>query len=381
MTVASQPVSDPLHAFARGLGEVLAEPGRIGLVYQPIVDLARGGLAGYETLARFDAAPTATPDRWFEAAEALGLADELEALVITQALKARDWLPPNCFLSINVGPRSACSEPVRRSWEQGGDLSGVVFEITEQSPVDDYARLSAALRPARGAGAAVAVDDAGAGFASLRHVTELRPDFVKVDRALVANLDVDPANAAIVEMLGVLAGRLDAWIIAEGVEREAELSRLIELGVPLAQGYGLARPAPAMQALKDSTEALLTTLRRLRDGVGVGSLSEPCPALDVDATTAELADTFANHREVGVVALIDRHQRPLALLSREAFLAGDGPVPVSLSVEPISDLAEVARRAMTRPIAQRFDPLACCDERGRMLGVLRVERLVEALAR
>lgn len=97
-----------------------------------------------------------------------------------------------------------------------GDLSRVVLEVTEQTKVADYGALEAALRPVRAAGALVAVDDTGAGYASLRHVLALSPDFVKLDRSLVANLHREPRRAAAVSAIGALAAELDAAVVAEG---------------------------------------------------------------------------------------------------------------------------------------------------------------------
>jgi EAL domain-containing protein (putative c-di-GMP-specific phosphodiesterase class I) len=367
--------------LARGLELVLSRPEKLTLAFQPIVDLAHGVLAGYECLARFAVEPFAPPDQWFAAALELGMAESLEAVVVERALASRRHLPANCFLTVNLGPNSASSARVRQAFARGGDLSGLVVEITEQSPVDDYDELRAALSGFRDAGALVAVDDAGAGFASLRHVTALRPDFVKIDRALVSNLDQDPANAAIVEMMGVLSGRLDAWIIAEGVEREAELQRLIELGVPLAQGFGLARPEKEMNLLTTDTQDVLRGLRARQEQEGVGRLLEPIPSLPESPSNLRLATSFERHPDVGLIVLVDSHRRPVSFISRESFLLGGGARPISLAVQPGSGVPEVARRAIARPTEQRFDPLACCDERGALLGVVRVERLIEALAR
>jgi predicted signal transduction protein with EAL and GGDEF domain len=160
-----------------------------------------------------------------------------------------------------------------------GDLRGVVVEITEQIAVADYDALIAALAPVRVAGALLAIDDAGAGFASLKHVMLLRPDFVKVDRDLVAGIDRDETKAAVVEAFGLVTSRLDAWLIAEGVETTAELDCLLSLRVPLVQR-----------------------------------------------------------------------------------------------------LADVTRRVGSRPARDRHVPLVLCDERGRLLGLVTVERLLDRLA-
>lgn len=360
---------------------VLAQPERIGLVFQPIVDLARAVVTGYEGLARFYVQPRATPDRWFAAAEELGLAAELEARVVERMLKMRALLPPNCFLSINLGPNVAGSEAVRQAFAAAGELGGVVIEITEQVAVDDYELLSQALAPMRAAGASLAVDGAGAGFAGLRHISALRPDFVKVDRRLVAELDTNPAKATIVEMLGTAAGRLDAWLIAEGVERDSELVRLMQLGVPLAQGYRLARPSPVMDALDDDVEELLAQAQTRERSGGAWTLYEPCRSIDAGASRASIAELFFTDPRTTMVTLVDRHDRPVSIVTRRGFVTGQDPAPVSMTIEARSDVAEIARRAITRPTEVRFDPLVCCDERGRLVGIVRVERLLEALAR
>ena len=135
-------------------------PGVLRMDFQPILDTARGTVAGYESLARFSGPPHATPDRWFAVAHTAGFGAELEARALRVALEARAWLPPNCFLSVNVGPDALTSSPVAAVFADAGDLRGVVIEITEQTAVACYDALVAALAPARAAGALLAVDDA-----------------------------------------------------------------------------------------------------------------------------------------------------------------------------------------------------------------------------
>src|SRR3954469_24990870 len=189
-------------------------------------------------------------------------------------LAAGPALPPNCFLSANIGPEAVLAEPAREVFAAAGDLRGVVVEITEQTAVVDYAALIAALAPVRAAGALLAVDDAGAGFASLRHIAVLRPDFVKVDRELVAGIDLDETKAAAVEALGAFTSRLDAWLIAEGVETTAELDRLLSLRVPLAQGYGLGEPRSVMGAPRREAVALCRRRRSVAAYGGLFDLAE-----------------------------------------------------------------------------------------------------------
>jgi EAL domain-containing protein (putative c-di-GMP-specific phosphodiesterase class I) len=121
--------------------------------------------------------------------------------------------------------------------------------VTEHAAVDSYAPLHRQLAPLRGRGMRIAVDDAGAGFASLRHVLELRPDFIKVDRSLIHGIAEDHARRVAVSAFLSLALDIGSTVVAEGVERPADLSVVRELGLHAAQGYLLGRPATGQDAL------------------------------------------------------------------------------------------------------------------------------------
>jgi EAL domain-containing protein (putative c-di-GMP-specific phosphodiesterase class I) len=348
---------------------VLAEPGLVRPVFQPIVDIQRGGACGFEALARFESPLDAPPPAWIEAAYRLGAGERLEALLLARGLDAASDLPPNCFLTVNVSPRALVSPSVAAVLAERRSLAKIVLEVTEQAEVEDYAELQRVIAAVRDAGGALAVDDAGAGYASLSHILALRPEFVKLDRGLVSGIDGDEAKRAVVESLGTFAGRLDAWLVAEGVERAEEAAALQRIGVPLAQGYGLGRPAPAMTPLDPSVAA---------------SLTESLPLHSEDATVEAIVEAVPGVPRAGGtvppgperhVAILDGRDRPLALHCRES--SSERP---AMRVEAREPIAAVARRALTRPPAQRFDPLVCCDGRGAYRGLVNVERLIERLA-
>jgi EAL domain-containing protein (putative c-di-GMP-specific phosphodiesterase class I) len=368
-------------AWRRSIERVLADPGRhLSLAYQPVVDLQRGAVVGYEALARFDGPPSAPPDRWFAAAAGEGLAAQLEAAVLEQALPTRLELPPDCFLSVNISPNLVLDRMVQRVLTEAGDLPGVVLELTEHDRIDDYGGLRRALGRLRSSGVDVAMDDAGAGYAGLSSLIALRPDLVKLDRSLIAGIDLDPVKRELVELLGSMAGRMDAWVLAEGIEREEELDTLVRLGVPLGQGFLLGRPAPERQDLDPATG------RRIRagasawvDGDAVSSLLEHVAAVP-EGARAEAVARFTSEPSLEAVPVLDRWDRPVGLHRRAEALAGGDPVSEVLRVQAVESVAAVARRAMGRPRTSRFDPLLCCDGRGRYRGVVRIERLLEALA-
>lgn len=249
---------------AAGLGRraeidaILAAPTRLRPLVQPVLALAGGRVVGFEALARFAGPPAQAPDVWFAQAEAAGRGPALQALALrrARALAAAAGLPRGAFLALNVSPRHLAHPAIAAALGRG-PLGRLVIEITEEEPVADYGALRAAMAPYRARGARFAVDDAGAGFASFRHVTEIRPDFVKLDAFLIAGLAADPARQALVRALTRFAAELGATTIAEGVETTADLAYLRALGGSLlAQGYAIARPglpwplvAPAAQAL------------------------------------------------------------------------------------------------------------------------------------
>ncbi len=241
----------------RAIAEILQEPDSVRIFLQPIVSLTDGSTVGYEALSRFPQTPERPPDRWVAEAHAVGLGLELEAMCVRRAVVLRGQLPDGVYLSVNMSP-DAVLTPAMEAAVGAGPLDGLVIEITEHDAVSDYARLAARLADYRARGARVAIDDAGAGHASMRHVAQLAPDYIKVDRSLIHDLHVDHAKRALVRSMVTLEPELGATIIAEGIERAEELRALRALGVPFGQGYLLGRPAATATetALADAWVAL-----------------------------------------------------------------------------------------------------------------------------
>jgi EAL domain-containing protein (putative c-di-GMP-specific phosphodiesterase class I)/CheY-like chemotaxis protein len=214
-----------------------------GLVYQPIFRLPSRDVVGFEALARFPQEPVQPPDVWFREAAAVGLGLELELLAMRRALEDLDGLPPDTYLSLNMSHRAAIS-PRLLETVADAPLRRVVVEITEHEPVEDYDELASALDRLRTRGARIAIDDAGAGFASLRHTLRLDPDTIKLDISLTRGIDGDRAKRALARALISFAQEMRMEIVAEGIETEAELETLLGLGARLGQGFFLARPGP-----------------------------------------------------------------------------------------------------------------------------------------
>jgi diguanylate cyclase (GGDEF)-like protein len=239
---------DPEHVFVvtdeqrEDFSELIAQPGAVQPVFQPIVSLASGEAVGFEALARFEGKPALPPSWWFAQAHRFGLGGALEAEAVRVALVTTER-PPGSFLSVNLSPSALASREIRDQLPD--DLHGVVIEITEEERVLDVDALHRHLDPLRARGARIAVDDAGEGYAGLQQVMSMRADIIKLDRALVADVHADPAKIALIGSLVHFARSTNAVICAEGIETLDELRVLIHLGVAYGQGWALGRPGTA----------------------------------------------------------------------------------------------------------------------------------------
>lgn len=212
-------------------------------VYQPIIHVAQDKVVGYEALTRFSAEPVRSPDQWFNEAATVGLQEELELAAIRKALQGLPHLPTDAYLSLNVSPDTLLKGAVA-SVLDGYPFERLMLEVTEHACVNDYAPINAVLAPLRQRGMRLAVDDAGAGFASFRHILKLQPDVIKLDVSLIRKIDTDGGCRALAAALIRFAEETGSKVVAEGVETEEELRALRDLKVNKAQGYLLGRPAP-----------------------------------------------------------------------------------------------------------------------------------------
>ncbi len=348
---------------------LLADPDDLRLVFQPIVDLAGATVAGYAALARFPG--TSGPDVWFTAAAEAGVAAQLEALTVHKALAAVPDLPANTFLTVNVSPHLLGTPVVQAALGTRPDLQRVVVELTGHTRVDDLAALRRQTDELRGRGALIALGDAGSGCSGLQQLAALRPQIVPLDRALVADAD-DPVRIALAEMVGEFAGRIDAWLLAEGMETAAELAAFMRLGVPLGRGWLLGRPSSEFAPLTPEVVSLVTAqAARVRLPESVAGLLRPIRQY-------ERGDAVSGPPPAVLVGPLGE---PLDLLLQDPRTGETYRAPVSLRVHPLADAGETLRRALTRPPAQRFDPVLCTDPTGAVRGLLRIDDLAGARRR
>jgi EAL domain-containing protein (putative c-di-GMP-specific phosphodiesterase class I) len=227
----------------RALIRRVMERVELEIVFQPIVALDSREIVGYEALSRFGAEPRRGPEAWFADAHEVGLGPELELWAVRKACERSRVLPPDLFMAVNVSPVTA-ERPDLLALLAACDVDHVVLEVTEHARVEDYPRFRVAIARVRALGASLAVDDAGAGFASLRHILELDAELIKLDGSLTRSLEADPRRRSLASALIEFGRESGASVLAEHIESELQLAELRRLGVRYGQGYHLGRPKP-----------------------------------------------------------------------------------------------------------------------------------------
>ncbi len=363
------------------VAHVIDRRGRCRLVFEPIADLARGVICGYEAVGRFSEPPE--PEVWRAEALRRGLEPDFDAYLVSSVLQARESLPGGCFLAVNLRPAMLLREPVRCVLARAGELDGLVIELVPRVARRDEARFVACVADLRAAGVRFAVDNVGGEDAALRFTGLLSPDMAKLSPTLVADVDRIPAKRALLYELERIATRFGATLVALGVSRAEELDALLRLRVPLAQGpligvYGKTLTPvafPLSRYVRERGAAML-------EPGSLASLVEQAPAVAAGDEIADAAATaFATDEGLEWVVLLDERDRPVGLCARENRSRGVLSISEVLVVGATNGVPEVAQRAMLRPPAQRFDPLVCCDANGGYAGIVTLDRLVEALAR
>jgi EAL domain-containing protein (putative c-di-GMP-specific phosphodiesterase class I) len=267
--------------------ELLCEPGRVHSVVQPLVRTSDGLILGYEALARMAVEPLQPPNWWLERAAELGLRGKLELACLAAAASIGDP-PADRMLFVNVSP-STLTDP--EALQLLDSLpSRLVVELTEQEAVEDYEELRRHLAPWLSRGVRFAIDDTGAGYSSLRHVIELQPDFLKLDRELVREVDRDRNRLALIRAVVAFASEVGTSVVAEGVETQAELDTLRDAEVHLVQGYLLARPGEPWPDLSIGTDGKL----RSQDKQGA-DLDHLRAALSIAADRAAACSVVVEH--------------------------------------------------------------------------------------
>jgi EAL domain-containing protein (putative c-di-GMP-specific phosphodiesterase class I) len=249
---ASEPADWPA-----ALQQVFAEPWRVRPAFQPIFDLERKAVWGFQVLARFISPLRAAPPEWLDAAGRLGLRQALEMRLLVAGLAALPDVPERGRLLLPVSPSTLLDGAVQKELAKHvTEMRHVVLDVTADGEPVEVAELVDAIAPLRADGGRIAVA-AGASPGGLDGLPRLRPDVLKVGRDFVAELESDAARRSVVEGLVQLVAALGGRVVAVGIEHQSQLDALGRVGITLGQGFGLGRPVPSMAETVTRAGALL----------------------------------------------------------------------------------------------------------------------------
>jgi diguanylate cyclase (GGDEF)-like protein len=261
----SMEVADPAGASVSAVAEVIAR-GQLHPVYQPIVAIPDGHVIGVEGLIRpLPPAPFATPAQLFAAAEAGGHVTNLDLACVDTIVAGARGLPADQFLTVNLAPStleasefsSGAVLAILERHEFAPDR--LIIELTEHQPLNDLERARSRMAAFRRAGVRFAADDIGAGNAGLRLLSEFEFDVIKVDLSLVHRSESERPSNAVLGSVVELALRTGALVVAEGIERSAQMGPLLRLGITAGQGFFLGRPGPLEQAVAPVPTSMTAT--------------------------------------------------------------------------------------------------------------------------
>lgn len=376
------------------LDNILAH-GDLHSLFQPIVCLSERRILGYEALIRGPSnSPLHSPLTLFASARQAGRLSELEVACRKSACRRFSELKLPGKLFLNVSPDSLM-EPGHQPGRTlqllqafGIPPSQVIIELTEQSPTDDFALLDTALHHYRAMGFSIALDDLGAGYSSLRLWSELRPDYVKIDRHFIDGIHQDAVKREFVGSILKMANASRAQVIAEGIELPEELAVLAEMGVDLLQGYLFSRPQEVPPRDASNLLPSATASNPLNEEASdLRGLLNPQHAVALSTPISKVLEMFSAQANLNSLAVLNEAQQPVGIVHRHSLadtllkpFANElfARKPISrlmsddyLAVEQSQSLQQVSR-LLTSRARQRIEEDFIILEEGRYMGLGRV---------
>lgn len=392
--------------------ELILEERRLSVLFQPIIDMKTGEFLGFEGLIRGPAdSPLHSPINLFGAAEKEGLSLEVGMLARQTVLEAfvLQELPGHLFLNVSPETLTHPSFKNGKTLEYlralGLDPARVVIEITENQPTFDFVAMRSALLHYRSMGFKIAIDDLGEGFSSLRLWSELRPEYIKVDMHFVQGVDRDPIKLQFLKSIQSIAESCGTHVIAEGVETEAELRVIRDIGIAHGQGYFIARPSPTPPLVANAaTSSILSSCKiaifadqisMQRSQTTAQKLLSYIEPMHPDTPNEVLFERFTHNAALRVMPVV-KGGIPVGLINRYQFidrfakpfqreLLGKKPCSEMVSPEPllvdksmpIEELSYFMAEAESRHFADGF----IITEAGRYVGVASGQDLLRELTR
>jgi diguanylate cyclase (GGDEF)-like protein len=301
-------------------------------LFQPIFSLSNGDTVGYEALTRGpEESVLYNPVKLFECAKNENLLWEMELSTRSSAIEKFLSLQSDKILFLNVDPDIIRDEKfvkgyTKHLFEKIIKQSNIIFEITEKTAIKDYIEFKEIIKNYKTQGYKIAIDDVGAGYSGLTTISEVRPDYIKIDMSLIRDIDKDNLKKSIVKALVEFANNTNIKLIAEGVETLDELKTVIELGTPLAQGFLLGKPSKELLVLDDRLKNFIKETKlslektKLTSAfkVQIGTIARRDNGVQCSTLSKDIESIFLGNNKLRGIALLDG-EKVVGLITRRDF--------------------------------------------------------------
>lgn len=390
----------------RELFSAIFEKKLITTVFQPIISLRDGNVYGYEALSRGPVnTELYTPTKLFEYAERCGMLWDLELLCRSKAIESVYNLQAHITLFLNVNPNIMHDIKFRQGFTKeylnrySINPEDIVFEITEKDAVSNITEFMSTIQNYKSQNYRIAIDDAGAGYSGLNLISDIHPHFIKLDMNLIRGIDQDVTKQSLVRSMSEFASLSNTYLIAEGIETESELMKLIEIGIHYGQGYFIQKPNPAILPVSDHIRMLINETnqkinhiwdRRLND-IYIGNICRTLRTINVNMITSQIHEMmrkdstlpgFCITDDDSIVGVITRDELFRHMSGQYGYaLYSNKPISAVMSRSFISvdcqdSIETVAKKAMHREIDKVYDFITVTKER-KYHGIVTVKDLLE----
>jgi diguanylate cyclase (GGDEF)-like protein len=283
-------------------------------LFQPIVSVQHGTVFGYEALIRGpEGTPLHSPGALFSIAEELDRLVELDLLCREIAIERFSELGLDGKLFLNVTPAVILEErfqggkTLHYAEREGVSPERLVIELTENTPIEDYDLLRQAVDHYREMGFSIAIDDLGGGYAGFRHLAELQPELIKIDRYFIRNCYSDPVRRQLIHSICEIAHGVGSLVIAEGIETSQELDVVRSLGVNYVQGYLIARPAAHPEKMSEPVAAIPSVNRgsSCHNTETVAHIVRNHPSVSPQVQAVDVVSLFHQSKRINSIAVIN----------------------------------------------------------------------------
>jgi diguanylate cyclase (GGDEF)-like protein len=374
-------------------------------LFQPIIDLQNQGILGWEALSRGPKnSPFHSPLTLFDMAENLGKLFPLEKICRELAITEFGQVLPHQKLFLNIHPRTigdpnfSPGETIRLLNRCGLQPENIVFEITERHSVKDFKNFHQTMEHYRNQGYNIAIDDAGTGYSGLCTIAEIKPDYIKLDKSFIDNIDTNKVSRALIETFTDFANKIGARVIVEGIETKNQALAVTDMGVHLGQGYFFARPGNPRPSIRE--EALhIGAFSRIKTETNVcrlpvSTLVRKTDSVEYDTPVPLVQNIFDQTGPVSSVVVVN-NSTPFGLVmdyNLNRHLSGKFGValysnrPITavmdnkpLIVDHLSPVEQVSKQAMARERQKAYDDIIV-TRNNELIGVVSVQKLLDTLA-